>query len=100
MREDGLSFQESYEIAYARGCRIGRIRASREIAIRLISRNGKPSKALIHKINREVDTRILMRVLSLSFREPPIAVDSLGEMYDELVPDKEDYDDICEDYAE
>jgi hypothetical protein len=89
-----LTFQDKYDAEYARGYRLGGIEASREIAIRFIKTYGKPSKRLIHKINREVDCRILHRFFDL-FLNQSTTVETLEDIYDTLTPSVKDVD---EDY--
>jgi len=66
---DELTMQDRYDIAYAKGFRIGYIESSRDSTIRIIKRFGKPGKRLIHKINHEVDTRILGQIFSLLYNK-------------------------------
>ena len=82
---DGLTIQDRYDIAYDKGFRIGYIESARESAIMLIKECGKPGKRLVHKINREVDTRILRRMIFHLVKES-VAVETLEEIYDDLTP--------------
>jgi len=89
MTEKYETFQERYEADYAKGYRLGRIQASRKIIIRFLKHHGKPSKRLIHKINREVDGRIMFRIMDLVWNHS-VAVEALDDIYDTLIPTKED----------
>lgn len=80
-----LTPQEKYDFGYAKGLRIGEIRASRSIAIRALRLRGKPSRALLHKINHEVDCRILMEVIC-RVADKSLTVEALETIYDDIVP--------------
>ena len=86
---DGLTIQDRYDIAYAKGFRIGYIESARESAIMLIKEFGKPGKRLVHKINHEVDTRILRRIYDLLFNKS-VTVEALEDIYDDLISPKEE----------
>ena len=86
---DGLTVQNRYDFAYAKGFRIGYIESARESAIILIKEFGKPGKRLVHKINREVDTRVLRRIIPLLVKES-VTVETLEEIYDDLTPYKDE----------
>jgi len=86
---DELTIQNRYDIAYAKGFRIGSIQSARDTTIRIIKRLGKPGKRLVHKINREVDTRILHRIFDLYF-DKSVTVEELEDIYDDLTPLKEE----------
>ena len=86
---DELTIQDRYDIAYAKGFRIGYIESSRDSTIRIIKRFGKPGKRLIYKINHEVDTRILTQIFSLLYTKS-VTVEELENMYDDLTPPKEE----------
>ena len=63
-----LTYDERYWLGYLEGYRIGKISVNREILIRCLHIEGKkenlkPSKALIQKINREIDIAFLTKVL-------------------------------------
>jgi len=84
-----------YEIGYAKGYRIGRISSSRQIAIRCIKMElGKPGKRLLHKINHEVDCRILHKIISLVLNQS-ITLGVLEETYDNITPPKEELGEGC-----
>ena len=91
----GLTLQDRYEVEYAKGYRLGRIQAARKIIIKLLRHYGKPSKRLIHKINHEVDCRILDRIIGLLAKpsDTAEAVETLEGIYDTLAPAEEhEYD--------
>lgn len=83
--EHDLTNQEKYDIEYAKGYRIGRISASRDSAIQIIKLFGKPSRELLHKINDEVDRRILMEII-LRVADKSFTVEELETTYDDIVP--------------
>jgi len=81
----GLTIQDKYEIAYARGYRLGSIEAARKCIVIFLKKQGKPSKRLIHKINREVDCRILFHIIDLVWNHS-VSVEMLEDIYDTLTP--------------
>lgn len=83
--EHELTPQEKYDFGYDKGLRIGEIRASRSIAIRALRLRGKPSRALLHKINHEVDCRILMEVIC-RMADKSLTVEKLETIYDDIIP--------------
>ena len=89
IEKDELTIQDRYEIEYAKGFRIGYIQSSRDSTIRIIKRFGKPGKRLIHKINHEVDTRILRQIYDLLFNKS-VTVEALEDIYDDLISPKEE----------
>jgi len=87
---DELTYQDKYDLGYAKGYRIGSIESSRKIAIRCLKTAGKPSKRLIHKINHEVDRRILRNVIFSVLRQS-VTVEMLEDIYDDLTPTKDQF---------
>ena len=90
-----LSYEERYILGYMEGFRIGKIEASREILIRCLCRKAKeqnltPSKKLITKINREIDTIFLDEIL-YNVIEDKLSVRELEFYYDSffLIPNEE-----------
>ena len=84
-----------YEIACAKGYRIGCISSSRRITIRCIKiKLGKPGKRLLHKINHEVDCRILDKIISLVLNQY-ITLGVLEDTYDNITPQKEELGEDC-----
>ncbi len=84
-KEQELTPQEKYDFGYAKGLRVGEIRASRSGAIRTIRRFGNPSRALLNKINHEVDRRILTEIMC-RIANKSLAVEELETIYDDIVP--------------
>lgn len=80
-----LTLQEKYDNEYAKGYRIGRISSSRDCAIRVLRFHGKPGRALLHKINNEVDCRILLEII-LCVADKSLTVEELETTYDDIVP--------------
>ena len=89
--------QDRYEIAYAKSYRLERIEMSRKCVILLFKKHGKPSKQLLHKVNREVDSRILLHILDLVWNHS-VSVEMLEDLYDTLTPPEKDrYEDYNSD---
>ncbi|MDR2705653.1 MAG: hypothetical protein LBC02_07735 [Planctomycetaceae bacterium] len=93
-----LTAQEQYDIGYARGFRIGKIRASRKSLTVLLKKLGKPSRRLLRTINMEVDCDLMLTILLLLV-DKKITVEALEESYDQIVPDRKHKDTavVCED---
>ena len=73
MKKHQLTFEEDYALGYARGYRLGRIKSSREILLRVTKICGeeegvKPSKSLIQKIKRETDHAIMGKIIIAATR--------------------------------
>ena len=86
-----LTPQEKYDIDYATGYRIGRISASRSTAIIILKNFGKPSRSLLHKINHEVDCRILLDIVC-RLANKSLTVETLEDIYDSIIPPEDDVD--------
>jgi len=84
-----LTWQDRYALEFAKGFRIGFIQASRRAVIACVKKFGKPNKRLIHKINHEVDCRILDKILSLLLAQS-VSIETLEGMYDDIVPSQEE----------
>jgi len=89
-----LMFKDRYEAECAKKERLYRIQTARRIIILFLKHHGKPSKRLIHKINHEVDSRILIHIIGLVSRHS-VTIEALEDIYDTIVPTKDDgyYDD-------
>jgi len=85
------AIQDRYEASYAKGCRLGRIEMSRLCIVHSVKKLGKPSKRLIQKINREVDSRILLHIMNLLWNHS-VSVEMLEDIYDTLTPPKKDFE--------
>ena len=63
-----LTYEEQYELGYLKGIRIGKIEVIRKILINCLHLKGKEqgtgiSNELIQKINREIDTEFLVKII-------------------------------------
>jgi len=74
------TYKERYEIGFARGYRLGRIEATRDIVKRVLNFLGKPSKELIRYIMMESDLSFLDKILHDTIKEK-ISVEELNKSF-------------------
>jgi len=85
-----LSVQDKYDLDYEKSYRFGQIEFIRKAVAHIAKKHKLFSKELMHKVNREVDTRILIKVLLL-IGDRKLTLTELENIYDKLKPDKHDY---------
>ena len=88
MKKRNLTYEESYDIGYMEGFRIGQIGTLRKSLIKCLQKKSKNhdfllSKSLIQKINRETDIPFLSKLLFLAMEDE--SIESFEESYDRLL---------------
>ena len=83
-----LTYEERYELGYLKGIRIGKIEVIRKILINCLHLKGKEqgteiNKELIQKINREIDTEFLGKIIHDVYYDK-LSIKDIGTNYHTL----------------
>ncbi|GHU24465.1 hypothetical protein FACS1894172_12570 [Spirochaetia bacterium] len=72
-----------YDRGFIHGYRIGRIKASRKILIRILKNTGKVSREIIRKINYETDMSFMHLMIKYTLKQDK-SLDDIESSYDKL----------------